>query len=399
MNDDIQNIENIWKILHSYEAEIFGYIKHSVGSADIARDIYQDVYLQALQNIHQLDIERSLKNWLMTVARNRVINYFREKKRRQYIEYTDGLQRFEPEMEEEYYGYVREALKYLPDSQKDIFIARELDGLSYDELAEKTGLSKSAVTSLLDRSRKNFAKSLLLNMMPDWLKKNAKNLSLEDLNRFVDSYDSLDVLLSKIEKQSQRYFARINDEWNELRRGFINTNQLSRVFHKLGDQKEKITLDLGSGTGFISLHCALSGSQVFAVDMNKKMLFSQVKSKSGLGLQNLNLIQADITRLPFMNKKFDQIFLTLVLHHISDPFDMLTNVVGKLNSGGKLILIDFLRHQDKPFADQMHDLWLGFEIDKINKWLKKSGLRLIDSEKWPTKSGINVFCQIYGKLL
>jgi len=113
-------IKNIWKILHSYEAEIFGYIKHAVGSADIARDLYQDVYLQALQNIQQLDIDRSLKNWLMTVARNRVINYYREKSRREYVTIRDDIKQTDIESHTEYEKHISQALNYLSDSQKEV---------------------------------------------------------------------------------------------------------------------------------------------------------------------------------------------------------------------------------------------------------------------------------------
>ena len=397
MKSDIQNIENIWKILHSYEAEIFGYIKHAVGSADIARDIYQDVYLKALQNIHQLDIERSLKNWLLTVTRNQVINYFREKKRREYIEIVDDIKQSEPDSGREYQKYFREALSYLPESQKSIFIDRELDGLSYEELAEKNGISKSAVTSLLDRARKNFARALLINTMPDGLKKNANNLSLDDLARFVDSFDSLDMLLNRIEKQSQQYFAQIYNNWDDLRKGFIDSDQLNRLFKNLGNQNGKLTLDLGSGTGFISLHCALNGAEVIAVDMNRKMLMNQLKLKSGLDLNKLHLVQADINWYPFTKDKFDQVFLTLVLHHISDPLEMLTKAVHMVKPGGRLILIDFLRHRDHSFADQMHDLWLGFDMVKIQKWLKKTGVRMAQSSQWSTDLKINMFSQIYVK--
>ena len=397
MKNDIQNIEKIWKILHSYEADVFGYIKHSVGSADIARDIYQDVYLQALQNIHQLDIDRYLKNWLMTVARNRVINYYREKKRRNYIAIQDDIKQIEIDINADSVKYIRQALGCLPEKQKEIFIARELDGLSYDELADKMRLSQSAVTSLLDRARKNFARAILIDMMPDTLKKNANNLTLEDLARFVDSFESLDTLLTRIEKRSQKYFANIYKNWDEVRNSFVDNHRLNEIIKILGTQKDKQTLDLGSGTGFISLHCALTGSYVCAIDLNPKMLKQQIVFKDKLGLDNLNLVQADINQMPYIDEQFDQVFLTLVLHHIGDPPAMLNQAAAMLKAGGKLILIDFLRHKDHKFADQMHDLWLGFDLAKIQKWLKKIGLKIIESSSWQTDQSIQVFYQIYCK--
>lgn len=393
MND----IKNIWEILHSYEADIFGYIKHAVGSADIARDIYQDVYLQALQNIHQLDSDRSLKNWLMTVTRNRVINYYREKTRRDYVTIQDDIKQTDIESDADYEKHISQALKNLPDSQKEVFISRELDGLSYEELGIKMNLSKAAVTSLLDRSRKNFARELLISFMPDSLKMNANKLTLEDLARFVDSFDSMDMLLSKIEKRSQHYFANIYKNWDEIRQQFVDTNQFNQIVKYLSDQKNKLTLDLGSGTGFISLHCALNGADVIAVDMNKKMLMKQAALKFKLNVKNINLVQADITQLPINEGYFDQVFITLVLHHINDPFAMLHKTARMLRPKGNIIIIDFVRHSDRNFADQMHDLWLGFEPDKIQKWFKKIGLKMIDSSIWRSDQQYEVFYQIYSE--
>lgn len=397
MKNDIQNIEDIWKILHSYEAEVFGYIKHSVGSADIARDIYQDVYLQALQNIHQLDINRSLKNWLMTVARNKVINYFREKKRREFVSISDESLQTNLILRSDSDDKIRMALEKLPYSQKNIFIARELDELSYEELSKSSGLSQSAVTSLLDRARKNFAKAILIEMMPDGLKRNANKLSLEDLARFVDSFETIDTLLSRIGKRSQRYFADIYRNWDEIRNNFIDNHQFNEILIKLGKQQNIQTADLGSGTGFISLHCALQDATVYAIDLNSEMLKQQMRLRNKLGLDNLTLIQANLKLLPFNKNQFDQVFVTLVLHHIDDPPAMLHQTAAILKTGGKLILIDFLRHEDRKFADQMHDLWLGFKPEKIKKWMKKSGLTLIESSNWDTDQHIKVFYQIYTK--
>ncbi len=397
MRNDIPNLENIWKILHSYEADVFGYIKHSVGSADIAKDIYQDVYLQALQNITRMDINRSLKNWLMTVARNKVINYYREKKRREYVLISDDSYQSDIYINADYEKHISHALNKLTESQRNILIARELDGLSYEELSKKTGLSQPAVTSLLDRARKNFARAILIDMMPDALKKNANKLSLDDLARFVDSFESLDTLLSRIEKRSQKYFASIYSNWDEVRKNFIDNHRLNQINKILGTQQAKRTADLGTGTGFISLHCALAGSIVFAIDLNPNMLKQQVKLKTKLGINNLHLVQADINQLPFFKEWFDQVFIALVLHHISDPPAMIQQAASIIKSGGKLILIDFLRHRDHNFADQMHDLWLGFEPAKIQKWLKKIGLKILESSSWQSNQNIQVFYQIYSK--
>ncbi|MEJ2055803.1 MAG: class I SAM-dependent methyltransferase, partial [Calditrichaceae bacterium] len=229
------------------------------------------------------------------------------------------------------------------------------------------------------------------------LKRNAGKLTLEDLARFVDSFDSLDRLLYRIEKQSQNFFAQIHKNWDDIRNRFLDSDKLNKIMGGFGNRKEKMTLDLGSGTGFIAIHCALNGNTVFSVDLNKAMLSKQMEVKNKLNLNNQYLFQADINKLPFVNYRFDEVFLTLVLHHISDPPGMLKNVAKMVDKNGILIIIDFIRHSNRRFADQMHDLWLGFNPDNLQKWLKPAGLRCENEYVWHSASQIDIFCQVYRK--
>jgi RNA polymerase sigma factor (sigma-70 family) len=397
MNNDLKNTGHVWRILHSYESEVFGYIKHAVGSMDVARDLYQDVYLQALQHIPELDPERSLKNWLMTVTRNRVINYFRERSRRGYQDLSDDLMVGHLHHHFEFENAIQHALDQLPAGQREVIIAREMDGLNYKELAEKLNLSEPAVTSLLDRARKNLHKYLMLYFMPDWFKANAEKLKLEDLTRFVDSFESAESFLDKIQRRSQMYFESVSTSWDEIRNRFIDIHQLNNILSKIGSLANLNVLDLGSGTGFVSAHCGMQNSQVVSVDLNRAMLMEQRALNQRLGISGIHLIQGNISALPVKKKQFDLVFLTLVLHHINDPVAMLNQVANVLRNDGRLILIDFVHHKNSAFADRMHDLWLGFDPVQIKKWCKTSGLKEQTFLKWHSPENIQVFCQIFKK--
>ena len=397
MNNDLKNTGHVWRILHSYESEVFGYIKHAVGSMDVARDLYQDVYLQALQHIPELDPERSLKNWLMTVTRNRVINYFRERSRRGYQDLSDDLMVGHLHHHFEFENAIQHALDQLPTGQRDVIIAREVDGLNYKELAEKLNLSESAVTSLLDRARKNLHKHLMLYFVPDWFRANAEKLKLEDLTRFVDSFESAETFLSKIQHKSQKYFESVSNSWDEIRNKFIDAHQLNNIISEIGSLENLKVLDLGSGTGFVSVHCEMEKASVISIDLNGAMLKAQRDLNKQLGISGIHLIQGDISALPLKKKQFNLVFLTLVLHHINDPVAMLNQVANVLRNDGRLILIDFVHHKNSAFADRMHDLWLGFDPVQIKKWCKTSGLEEQTFLKWHSPENVQVFCQIFKK--
>lgn len=397
MDDFKNNPKEIWARLHAHEAEVFGYIKQAVGSVDVARDLYQDVYLQAWQHSPLLDSDRSLKNWLITVARNRVINYFREKKRRIYITLDEYDEPAENPAESPMAEAITFALRQLPSKQKEAFVYREMDGLDYQELSSQLNLSVAASTSLLERARRNFSKNLILFLLPDWFRKHARQLDLEDLARFVDAFESVETLLQRIRRKSQSYFDHMAKSWDELRQSFIDTQQFNRIMELLGEQRNLMTLDLGSGSGYISVHGALNGSRIVSVDLNRAMLAIQRQLVQNLSLSNLHLIQADITHLPLKEGLFDQIFLTLVLHHISDPLALIKNLAKGLKPKGKLILIDFKKHRQRDFADHMHDLWLGFDPARIKRWAKSAGLHEVHFSGWDSQYPVKPFAQIFTK--
>ena len=391
-----ENIKEVWSELHSYESVIFGFIKSAVGSSDLARDLCQDVYLSALQNIDQFDQRKSLKNWLVTVARNRVINYFRERKRRQYEELEEDHLFAVPGFDQDY-PPVFEAIINLPERQKRAFILREVEGYSYAELSRELKLSESAVTSLLARARENFSKNYLLNHLPDWFVKKSAYLELNDLIRFINAFESPENLLERLHRSSQVYFGSIREKWDDLRSQFFPHHILDEIFMLLGEQAGKISIDLGSGPGFISRSLALNGNKIFSVDINRRMLSVVRSMKIKFGMDQIFPVCLDLKNLSFRKLTFDQAFLALTLHHISNPEQQLLEVSRILKKHGKLVVVEFARHNQKELADKMRDLWLGFNLSTIKAWCKKAGLKELKRKTWNSDSGINVFYQIFEK--
>ncbi|NOX89122.1 MAG: sigma-70 family RNA polymerase sigma factor [Calditrichaeota bacterium] len=389
--------EKIWQKLRSYESEVFGFLKRSLGDGETARDLFQEVYLKALENIDRLDADRSLKNWLLTVARNRVINYYRDKSRRQFESINENHivdAGHDDEIEE---GAVQFALKALPERQKRIFLKRELDGLNYNELSSEFGLTPAAVNSLLNRARSNFKKHYQLYFLPDWVKKNSGKLPVEDLLRFIHVSSVHGDVVRQAHEKSQRFFSDIRHEWDKLRERFFPEERLREIFNRLGSLENKIILDAGSGAGMIAVKAALRAKRVFAAEINPSMIRQLRMLKEKLVLRNLIIIRNDIRRFCFKPQSADAVFATLVLHHLPRPEIWLKETAAVLKKGGRLVIVDFDRHGNKQLADMMHDLWLGFPPDLVKRWANQAQLELVDSRTWNSEEGIPVYYQIYEK--
>jgi len=143
------------------------FIRTRVPNEDDVEDVLQDVFSELVEAQSQLEPVRQIGAWLFRVARNRIIDRFR-KRRPQTVP-------IEADVDEEAQGvfledwlpsnrggpetaYARgilldelvEALEELPPDQREIFVAHEVEGRSFKDLAEETGLS---VNTLLSRKR------------------------------------------------------------------------------------------------------------------------------------------------------------------------------------------------------------------------------------------------------
>jgi len=163
---------------------LFNFIKKYVPSKEDAEDILQDVFYQFVAGFEDIIMIDRVSGWLFKSARNKIIDKSRKKKPEnfskmenkneedeEYFSFTDLLPslEFTPEdlfLQDEFNEEFKKALDTLLAEQKDIFIMNEIDGFSFKEISEITGLN---VNTLL--SRKHYAVSQLRKKLSKYLNK------------------------------------------------------------------------------------------------------------------------------------------------------------------------------------------------------------------------------------
>jgi RNA polymerase sigma factor (sigma-70 family) len=144
------------------------FIRRRVRDPRDAEDILQDVLHELVQAYRLPEPIEQVSAWLFRVARNRIIDRFRKKKEQPLAEIVDDTEHIDDEYrldmalpaqdagpEAAYARSVllaalQDALDELPANQRDIFVAHELEGRSFKELAAESGVS---VNTLLARKR------------------------------------------------------------------------------------------------------------------------------------------------------------------------------------------------------------------------------------------------------
>lgn len=160
---------------------LFNFIRKFVSSREDAEDILQDVFYQFISYANIELIER-VNSWLFKVARNKIIDKSRKKRTERFVEQVresfDGEEIFTIEdflpsidltpedlfLKDEFNEQFEAVLGELPTEQRDVFLMNEVDGYSFKEISELTGLS---INTLL--SRKHYAVKQLKKKLNKYL--------------------------------------------------------------------------------------------------------------------------------------------------------------------------------------------------------------------------------------
>jgi RNA polymerase sigma factor (sigma-70 family) len=131
------------------------FIRKRVPTDGDAEDIFQDVFYELVEAYRLLKPVEQVGAWLFRVARNRIIDLFRKRKP-EPLEELPGLEDLLPSPEagpdaEYARGVLVEeleaALAELPKEQRQAFVAHEIEGRSFDDIAAETGVNRSTLVS------------------------------------------------------------------------------------------------------------------------------------------------------------------------------------------------------------------------------------------------------------
>ncbi len=155
-------------LFRRYRPEIARYAGRTLGDDARAEDVVQETFLSALRSISTLDRPAGFRPWLYRIAHNACVDTMRRRSRSEEVLFDAAgmlpaeevrLFRQAPSShaalaQKEVFRHLRQALGDLPEQQAQILVLRELEGLTYEDIGARLGISHSAVESLLFRARR-----------------------------------------------------------------------------------------------------------------------------------------------------------------------------------------------------------------------------------------------------
>jgi ubiquinone/menaquinone biosynthesis C-methylase UbiE len=170
---------------------------------------------------------------------------------------------------------------------------------------------------------------------------------------------------------AEAFFAGAAGEWDRLRQELYGGSFTQAALLSLLPAEWDVA-DLGCGTGQTAAALAPHVKAVVGVDQSPAML--RAARKRTQGLANVELRQGSLEALPLDDTSVDAALLVLALTYLADPQRALRESSRILRPGGRLVIVDLLRHDREEFQRQMGQARPGFAPEALAAMLHEAGL-------------------------
>ncbi|MCW8907370.1 MAG: sigma-70 family RNA polymerase sigma factor [Sedimenticola sp.] len=148
------------ELMRRYQSRVYSYVLRMVSCPDDAMDICQTTFISAYRNLEKWQPNALFRTWLFRIASNSAIDYLRRNKlyTQVSLESVDGTLTGGMDPEHQYVSSARcsgmiNLIQQLPPLFRQALLLRELEGMSYAEIAQALDVSEGTVKSRIARAR------------------------------------------------------------------------------------------------------------------------------------------------------------------------------------------------------------------------------------------------------
>ncbi|HSM78682.1 MAG TPA: metalloregulator ArsR/SmtB family transcription factor [Bryobacteraceae bacterium] len=140
-----------------------------------------------------------------------------------------------------------------------------------------------------------------------------------------------------------------------------------------------VIADLGAGEGTFSQLLAQRAQRVIAVDNSEKMVEFGADLARKHGVKNLEYRAGDLEALPVEDGSVDVAFFSQSLHHAQHPQRAVKEAWRILKPGGRIVVLDLLRHNFEQAREMYADVWLGFNEAEVEGFLREAEFQRVQT--------------------
>ncbi len=162
------------ELVDRYQNRLLNFIYRTIGDRDRGEDLVQETFIRVYRHLHRFDQTKKFSTWIYTIASNLAKNELRNRSRNPLVLFQTIKKNWEADhrplqwedpahrpddlfRKRHLRDLVESAVEQLPEHHRVVFVLREMEGKTYEEISEITGVNLGTVKSRLNRARNNFA--------------------------------------------------------------------------------------------------------------------------------------------------------------------------------------------------------------------------------------------------
>jgi len=168
------NKQGFNELVERYQGRLLNFVYRTTGDRERAEDLVQETFIRIYRHLHRFDQTKKFSTWAYTIASNLAKNELRNRSRNPLVlfqmlkkswdadqrplEWEDNTYRPDDLFRKRHLKQLVETVvAELPEHHRQVFVLREMEGKTYEEIAEITSCNLGTVKSRLNRARNNFA--------------------------------------------------------------------------------------------------------------------------------------------------------------------------------------------------------------------------------------------------
>ena len=165
------------ELVDRYDKRLLNFVYRTVGDRERGQDLVQETFVRVYRHLHRFDQTKKFSTWIYTIAGNLAKNELRNRSRNPLVLFQTIRKNWEADHRplewedtklrpDDLYRkrhlkeLVENTVAQLPEHHRLVFVLRELEGKTYEEIADITGCNLGTVKSRLNRARNNFARMI-----------------------------------------------------------------------------------------------------------------------------------------------------------------------------------------------------------------------------------------------